>query len=101
MDRILSVLSERDILAASLTNANKRLSEVERELHYTKVEKWTLEATADLQVLDIISLKIVKDSLKIWLADQDADWETYWKRGKAVLYSLGFFFRMFEWPVEV
>lgn len=82
LERIASLLLERDQLASSLSNANQRLSVLEQELHSIKVEKSALVANVDMQASEIRTLKAEKESLKNLLLDQDAGCKSDRKRQK-------------------
>lgn len=83
LDRIMSLLFERDQLAFFLSNAIQRLSEIEQKLHSVKIEKRSPVVTVGLQALEIRILKADKAILKNFLAYQDAGCDTSRRRQRS------------------
>lgn len=88
LEHVTSSLFEKDRLASFLSNVNQRLSEVEKDLHSSEVEKRALLATVDLQALDIRNHNLVKHSLKSLPVEQNSGCETYIKRYKRQIFVL-------------
>lgn len=75
--RVSSSILYKDQIASSLRNANQSVCGVGQEFHFTKVEKREIVAVLDLQASKIGIFKAEKDSLNVFLADQDDRCETF------------------------